>query len=277
MSLQPVSFKKGRVHLPRLSNPYVPGRHDPRFWTKHERDIVRRYYPEGGAAACLMHLPPHRSKSGVYVQANKLGLTAKAGGGPKVRVKTPSDFDETLKVERAQLDARKRGAVNALAERLGVPRWWLSQRARKLGLTQPHRKEPSWTAAEDAMMAKVPLHNPDRCAEIFREHGFKRSPTAIVVRAKRIGLSRRFNEGFSARQAAKILGVDDKTLTASCISGELKATKRADNRLPQQGGSRWIIDPADLRRFVIEKLERIDFRKVDKFELVHLLTAGADP
>jgi len=127
------------------------------------------------------------------------------------------------------------------------------------------------------MMAKVPLHNPDRCAEIFRDHGFKRSPTAIVVRAKRIGLSRRFNEGFSARQAAKILGVDDKTLTASCISGELKATKRADSRLPQQGGSRWIIDPADLRRFVIEKLEWIDFRKVDKFELVHLLTAGVDP
>nr|WP_295468869.1 hypothetical protein [Mesorhizobium sp.] len=97
-----------------------------------------------------------------------------------------------------------------------------------------------------------------------------------MVRAKRIDLSRRFNEGLSARQAARILGVDDKTLTASCISGELKASKRADNRLPQQSGSRWIIDPVDLRRFVIDRLERIDFRKVDKFELVHLLTAGTD-
>lgn len=277
MSLQPVSFSKGRMHLPRLSASYVPGRRDPRFWTDSELDIVRRYYPTGGAAACLAHLPSHRTKSGVYVQANKLGLTAKVGGGPKVHIETPPGFDETLKDAWSRLDGKKRGAVHALAERFGVPRWWLSQRARKLGLTMPHKKQPPWTAAEDALMTKVPLHDPDRCAEIFRDHGFKRSPTAIMVRAKRIGLSRRFNEGFSARQAAQILGFDDKTMTAYCISGELKASKRNDNRLPQQGGSRWIITPADLRRFVIEHLERIDFRKVDKFELVHLLTAATHP
>jgi len=277
MTLQPVSFTKGRTHLPRLSAPFVPGRRDPRFWTDSERDVVRQYYPAGGAAACLAHLPAHRTKSGVYVQAGKLGLAATVGGGPKVRIETPANFDETLKDAWSQLDGKQRGAVNGLAEHLGVPRWWLSQRARKLGLTMPHKKQPPWTASEDALMAKVPLHNPDRCAEIFREHGFKRSPTAIMVRAKRIGLSRRFNEGLSARQAARILGFDDKTLTAYCISGELKASKHTDNRLPQQGGSRWIIHPADLRQFVIDQLERIDFRKVDKFELVQLLTTLTDP
>lgn len=137
MNLQPVSFNKGRVHLPRLSAAYVPGRRDPRFWTDSELDIVRQYYPTGGAAACLAHLPPHRTKSGVYVQAGKLGLTARVGGGPKVRIETPPDFDETLKDAWSRLDGKKRGAVHALAEKLGVPRWWLSQRARKLGLTMP--------------------------------------------------------------------------------------------------------------------------------------------
>lgn len=39
MSLQPVSFRKGRAHLPRLSKPYVPGKHDPRFDTA-EQDLV---------------------------------------------------------------------------------------------------------------------------------------------------------------------------------------------------------------------------------------------
>lgn len=277
MSLQPVSFKKGRAHLPRLSKPYVPGKRDPRFWSEDELDIIRRYYPTGGASACLAHLPVHRTASGVYGQAKKLGLGSKIGGGPKVKIDVPAGFDDMLRQEWQQLDGKNRGAVAALAERLSVPRWWLSKQARKLGLTQPHKKEPPWTAAEDALMAKVPLHDPDRCAEIFREHGFGRSPTAIAVHAKRIGLSRRFNEGLSGRQAAKILGFDDKTLTAYCISGELKATKRDDNRLPQQGGSRWVIKPANLRQFVVDRLERIDFRKVDKFELVRLLTTETAP
>lgn len=160
MSLEPVSFKKGRAHLSRLSAPYVPSRRNPRFWTDSEIIIVRRYYPTGGAAACLAHLPSHRTKSGVYIQAGKLGLTAKVGGGPKVRIETPSDFDEKLKDAWSLLDGKKHGTVNALAERLGVPRWWDTQRARKLGLTQPHKKKPPWTAAEDTLMAKVPLHNP---------------------------------------------------------------------------------------------------------------------
>lgn len=272
MSLQPVTFRKGRAHRPRLSKPYVPGKRDPRFWTDDELDIIRRYYPTGGASACLAHLPAHRTSSGIYTQAKKLGIGSKIGGGPKVKFDFPDGFDDRLKEEWTQLDGKNKGAVAALAQRLGVPRWQLSKRARKLGLTQPHKKEPPWTAAEDALMAKIPLHDPDRCAEIFREHGFSRSPTAIAVHAKRIGLSRRFNEGLSGRQAAKILGFDDKTLTTYCISGELKATKRDDNRLPQQGGSRWVIKPADLRQFVIDRLERIDFRKVDRFELVRLLT-----
>lgn len=277
MSIQPVSFRKGRAFLPRLSKPYVPGRRDPRFWSDDELDIIRRYYPDGGASACLAHLPAHRTRSGVYAQAKKLGLQSKLGGGPKVKLDLPADFDDRLRNEWAQLDGKNRGAVAALADRLGVPRWWLSHRARKLGLTQPHKKEPPWTAAENALMAKVPLHDPDRCAEIFREHGYSRSPSAIAVHAKRMGLSRRFNEGLSGRQAAKMLGFDDKSLTAYCISGELKATKRDDNRLPQQGGSRWVIKPADLRQFVVDRLERIDFRKVDKFELVRLLTTEIAP
>lgn len=277
MSLQPVSFRGGRAHLPRLSKPYVPGKRDPRFWSDEELDIIRRYYPAGGASACLAHLPAHRTSSGVYGQAKKLGLQAKAGDSPKVKIDRPPDFDDRLRQEWPQLDGKNRGAVAALADRLGVPRWWITKRATRLGLTLPHKKEPPWTKSEEALMSKVPLHDPEKCAAIFRENGFNRSPTAIVVRAKRIGLSRRFNVGLSARGAAKIIGIDDKGITACCISGELKATKRDDNRLPQQGGSRWVIMPADLRQFVIDNLGRIDFRKVDKFELVRLLTTeGGD-
>lgn len=77
----------------------------------------------------------------------------------------------------------------------------------------------------------------------------------------------------SATQAAAIIGMDSKMLTAGyIIPGVLKAEKRDDRRLPQQGGSSWDIEPAELRRFIIDNLERIDIRKVDKFAFVHILT-----
>jgi hypothetical protein len=48
-----------------------------------------------------------------------------------------------------------------------------------LHLTMPHKKEPPWFEGENALMAKAPLHAPDQSAEIFRQRGFNRAPTAV--------------------------------------------------------------------------------------------------
>jgi hypothetical protein len=275
--LQPVSFRKGRQFEPRLSEKYVRGKHSERFWTEAEKEIIRRYYPEGGAPACLAHLPDHRTKSGVYIQAKKLGLHRRGHKRPAPAIVVTPELDQTIRDEWMMLDGRKKGEVQALADRLGVKRWWLSNRARTLGLTVAQKKQPPWTAAEDALMAKAPLHDPDRAAAMFREHGYSRSPSAIMVHAKRIGLSRRASrEEFSAGGAAKILGIDAKGITRWCISGDLKAVKRDDRRRSQQGGSAWDIKPADLRRFILDNLEIIDLRKVEKVSFC-LLIAGEMP
>ena len=217
---------------------------------------------------------PARSRFAAIAEPPKLGLAAerRRGGGHKQDIKPPADVDDQIR--RFYLEegnGKKRGECNAFADGLNLPRWWVTKRATKLGVTMPHKKEPPWTAAETELMTKVPLHDVDKCAKIVRQHGFNRSPTAIQVRAKRIGISRRFNEGLSAIHAAKIVGFDPKNLGTYCVSGELKAEKRADKRSPQQGGSRWVIKPSDLRRFILDNLERIDLRKVDKFEFVQVL------
>jgi hypothetical protein len=270
--LAAVSFKKRREHHPRLSTPYVPGVRHERFWTDAEIEVIKTYYPDGGADACLAHLPEHRTPSGVYVQAGKLGLTSTLS---RKKIPRPEGFDDALREFYQNGDGKKKGECNAFADRLKVPRWWVTKRAIALGLVIPHKKEPPWTAAENELMKKVPLHDVDKCAEIFREHGFSRSPTAIMVRAKRLDLSRRYRETLSATAISKILGVDSKTVTREIIQGDLKATKRKTKRLPQQGGDHWSITPADLRRYLLDHLERIDLRKVDKFAFVQIIAGEA--
>jgi len=267
--LTPVSFKAPPGAMPRLSAPRVPGRRHERFWTEQENDVLRRYFTSRGAEACEAHLPG-RPRGSIYQHANKLGLTRpRRGAGP--RIARPADIDERIRHEWALLDGKKRGEVGALAERLGVPRWWLSTRAKRLRLTVPHRKEPDWTAAEIALMSKVPLHDLRRCAEIFRQHGYARTATAIAVKATRLALSRAFRDALSACAAAKVLGVDTKTVIREILMGDLAAEKRPTARLPQQGGDPWAITPAALRRYILDHADRVDLRKVEKFAFLQIV------
>lgn len=270
--LTPVSFKKGRASEPRLSPRYVPGRRHERFWTDEEKAVLLEHFPKSGAKACQARLPS-RTITTIYQQAYKLGL--KAPNAPEARERHAYGPEMDERIRAAWPELKGRGAVIGLADRLGVPRWWLSKQAARLGLSKPHSKEPRWTEAEDALMTKVPLHDPHRAALIFREHGYSRTATAIVVRAKRLDLSRRTHETLSARGAARILGVDDKTVTTWCIAGDIKAGRRGSKRLVQQGGDAWAIEPADLRRFIIDHIERIDIRKVEKFAFVALIATAA--
>lgn len=279
MTLDRVSFKKGREHKPRLSAPYVPGVHSDRYWTEEENQILRDHYEGKGFAYCA-NLLPNRTKSSIYAQAHNLGL--KRNGQPQRKSRSREEY--------AELDSRiaemwptlviPKGDVSGVAElarQLGEPRWLISQRCNKLGLTRPRKKEPPWTPAEDELMKQVPLHDADKCSEIFRAHSFNRTATAIRVRAKRLSLSCRQKGAFSATAAAQLLGLDGKTVAIYCLNGTIKSSRRKTKRLPQQGGDPHSIERADLREFVIDNLELIDFRKVDKFALVDLLVSVDAP
>jgi hypothetical protein len=276
VTLAPVVFDKHPEKKPRISAPYVPGKHSPRFWTGEELALIREHYPIGGMPACLQRLPPHRTKLGIYQQAQKMKLTAPKYGGPKMRIEYPPGFDDALRKFYEEGDGHKKGECNSFADKMGLPRWWVTKRATKLGLVMPHKKEPPWSAAEIALLKRAPVHDLRLAAKMFREHGFSRSETAINVMCKRQEVSRRAaRPTLSATAIARILGVDSKGVTSEILRGELKGVKRLDKRSPQQGGSAWDVTRADLRAYIIEHLERIDFRKVDKFELVAILVQPA--
>lgn len=278
MSLEAVDFSRKQAPQPRLSKQYVPGRHAETFWSEAEDAVLRETYANGGATGCRERLItlgfPVRSSSAIYARANKFGL--KTDKQVRARRSHPPSPELDAKIKEAWPTLSGKGAVQRFADSIGVDRWVVSKRAGALGLSNPHRKEPPWSAAENALMARVPLHDPHKASRIFREHGFPRSPAAITVHAKRIGISRRRKDVLSARGASKVLGVDEKWITARCIDGTLEAEKRGTARLVQQGGDTWSIAPSALRRFVIEHLEKIDIRKVEKFGFVELLTDPAN-
>jgi hypothetical protein len=77
--------------------------------------------------------------------------------------------------------------------------------------------------------------------------------------------------GNMAALAAQVLGVDSKAIAALIADGTLAGAPRGTSRLPQQGGDTWTIEPAELRRYILDNLERIDIRKVEKHSFVSLI------
>lgn len=270
MTLEIVSMRKARGHAPRLSVPYDPNKpRDARYWTDAELAIIGEHFSKPRGVDACVRLLPTRSRGSIYQTAYKLGLRADRQPTTRKRIECTLELEARIRERWPSLTAR--GATVAFAEELGVPKHWLIKHATRLGLTVQQSKERSWSASEDALMRKIPLHSPEAAARIFREHGFNRTATAIVVRAKRLDLSRRYKETLSATSFASILGIDNKSVTVWCLEGTIEATRRESKRLPQQGGAPWSITRAVARQWIIDNIASIDIRKVDKVAFVDLL------
>jgi hypothetical protein len=230
-----------------------------RFWTTRELALVREHYPQGGITACEAVI--QRTRSSIYQRAQILGL--RAPGRVAVRQHYANDvrLDEALRIlhERPLL----KGAIVEFAERWNRPAWWISRRARDLGLKTPRFREPPWTAAEVDILHDTGHISPKNARAAFKRAGFNRSETAIVVKRKREGIGvvqSRLDAGLlNGHQVAAMLGVDGKTPSSWIALHGLKATKRwKDGREYDD----WVIRERDLREFIITHPCRIELRKI---------------
>lgn len=230
-----------------------------RFWTVREIALVREHYPQGGITACEAVI--QRTRSSIYQRAQMLGLHAP--GQPMVRRHYANDarLDEELRVlhQRPLL----KGAIIEFAARWNRPVWWVSQRARCLGLKTPRFREPPWTAAEIDILHDTATVTPKNASMAFKRGGFLRSETAIVVKRKREGIGitqSRLDAGLlNGHQVAEMLGVDGKTPSSWIALHGLKATKRWKDGRDHDD---WVIRESDLREFIISHPCRIELRKI---------------
>lgn len=232
------------------------------FWTTAELAIVREHYPRGGVEACLPYL--QRGRYPIYQKASQMGLRAPGQSG--VREAWPNDADLDLKIRRLHETPLLKGAIAEFAHRIGRPRWWVSKRARELGLKTPRFKEAAWTAAELQILHDTAHIGTKNARAAFKRAGFNRSETAIHVKRKREGISivlaAQDAGHFTAGQVADLFGVDAKTVTRWITLSELKARRRGTERTEIQGGDTWLVLERDLREFVITHPLRVELRKI---------------
>jgi len=168
---------------------------------------------------------------------------------------------------------KKNHPVRDLAKKLGVPRWKISRRACTLGLITKKKKEPNWTKPELKLLESQARFGPETIQRKLKKLGYSRSVTAIMVKRTRMRFMQNLN-GQSACSLAVCFGVDCKTITRWIRNGYLKAEKRGTDRTELQGGDTYYIKDAWVRKFIINSVDEIDFRKLDKYWLVDLLAGG---
>jgi len=157
---------------------------------------------------------------------------------------------------RHMYDPTVKGRSQEIAARLRVPRWVINRRAAALGLSRP--KDRPWSVEDEADL-EASFHHVS-VKTLARKLG--RSPTAVKLKAKRLGL-RKYDEGYTASSLAEALGVDPHWVLARIRSGKLRASHRHTERTPGQGGDSWLVTDEAVVEFLAEHPYDLDLRKVD--------------
>jgi hypothetical protein len=143
-----------------------------------------------------------------------------------------------------------------------------------MGWVQKTEKAPLWTESEKDALQAVARYSPEVIHRKLKEKGYHRSVTAIVLQLKRQRCCQNLS-GYSANALAQCLGIDLKGVTRLIELGKIPAKRRGTNRTPQQGGDMYWIWPSAIRQYLIEYLSEVDFRKVDKYWFVDMVTDPA--
>lgn len=241
-----------------------------RPWTTREDRALREQYPRGGAEA-VADLVPDRSISAIQQRARKIGVRA-PNPGRRQRWSNCPHIDQAIR--EAYQSRPTPNAVGRLAQRVVRPRWWVSKRAAELGLVVPRNPDPPWSRAEDEILERM-AHKPlPTIRRAMARSGFRRTETAISIRRKRLHLSSKDPDHYSATGLAAVLGVDRSTVINWIEGYGLPAKRRGTERTPQQGGDMWWIHRRQARAWIRDNPYRVDLRKVERVPFIELLAGG---
>ncbi len=158
-------------------------------------------------------------------------------------------------------------SAKAIAQRLGVSLSAVKGQVQLLGLAKRTGRK-NWDNGQDDRLRELLSHYAP--CTVARKMG--RSINSVVVRANRLGLSRRSREGwYTKREVMEILGVDHKRIQSFIDKGFLKATWHNGHRPNKKGLAMWHIERGDLRKFICRYPQEFNGRNVDLVQMVDVL------
>jgi hypothetical protein len=196
------------------------------------------------------------------------------GRKPKKYVWTP-ERDQVL---RARYDGRVKGRAAAVAALFGWPRWVIVKRAAQLGLCYPANRK-DWSDQETKFLMD---HVGTRTTHWIAKQ-LVRSESSVVLKCKRLQISRRFKDGYTLRELELCFGIDhhgiDRWIRAGKLVGRRRGTRRVGNGGRPLGKGEgpadpWCFTDADLLRFITTWPMEFRLDKVDQLWFLDLLLAG---
>ena len=167
---------------------------------------------------------------------------------------------------------RERGkAVRILAREKNLPKWWILRHAQKLGLGYPMRRK-SWTQDEVLFLQEnIGLW----CPEILAKK-MGRSITSVVLKIKRLHLSRRKRDGwFTLRDLEIGLGADHRQIYSWIRKGWIHCER--DGRIAGTSGEHFRrFGLLAVRNFIWNHPTEFDLKKADQLWFLNLMRMCSD-
>lgn len=166
-----------------------------------------------------------------------------------------------------------RASADRLAEQFGVSFQAIRSRITRLGLARSSRRVP-WAPEDDERLQEILPKHP--IGQVARMMG--RGINPVMVRAHRLGLSRRYHDGwYTKMEVARLCGVDHHMVQSWIDAKALLASYHNGQRPQRDGQAAWHIARKDLRAFIRHHPEELNGRQVDMIGLVEVLAGIAAP
>lgn len=225
-----------------------------REWSESECDILRAHYQTGGMKACLTLLHDRKPAS-IYEKASLLGQRRQ--NRRRLGSSCPRIDEGILSLYANPIP---RGAIAAMARRIGRPPDWIQRRAAHLGCAITRIKEREWTTAENEILEQASHLMPSSIRIRLLRAGYRRTVNAITCQRTRLGLGIEDNGYMTANALGPLLGVSGESVKRWIRQGHLSATPRGTAR--DKTGEIEVVHERNLRRMIIANPYLIDFRRI---------------
>jgi hypothetical protein len=195
-----------------------------------------------------------------------LSCRAERRRGANLKYVWRPEYDQYLKAHYYGGLNRRFQILNRMIRETGLPRWYIKRRAARLGLTMHQDKRP-WRAAEVAITER--LVGKVSVATIAKK--LKRTESSVVLKIKRLGLSRRVRDGYAMRDLEECLGEDHRKIQRWIENGWLRDRLQGTRRHNGNGRDIHRFQEKDILEFLRRHPEEINLGKIDAIWFLDLV------